>query len=69
MGPDLNVPMNPTEYFTESALKRLVRDPKSVRDWSAGVMPGFDAGHLSETELDHVIAYLKHMASKKISSK
>jgi mono/diheme cytochrome c family protein len=69
MGPDLNVPMNPTEYFTESALKRLVRDPKSVRDWSGSVMPGFDAGRLSETELDHVIAYLKHMAGKKITSK
>lgn len=69
MGPDLNVPMNPTEYFTESAFKQLVRDPKSVRDWSAGVMPGFDAGRLSETELDHVIAYLKHMASKKRGSK
>ena len=32
MGPDLNVPMNPAEYFTESALRKLVRDPKSVRD-------------------------------------
>ena len=65
MGPDLNVPMNPTEYFTESALKKLVRDPKSVRDWSAGVMPGFDSARLSEAELDQIIAYLKHMAGKK----
>ncbi len=69
MGPDLNVPMNPTEYFTESGLKRFVRDPKSVRDWSGSVMPGFDAGRLSETELDHVIAYLKHMAGKKPTNK
>ena len=65
MGPDLNVPMNPTEYFTESALRKLVRDPKSVRDWRAGMMPGFDITRLSEVELDRIIAYLKHMAGKK----
>jgi mono/diheme cytochrome c family protein len=69
MGPDLNVPMNPTEYFTEGALRRLVRDPKSVRTWSAGVMPGFDAGRLSEAELDQIVAYLKHMAGKKTTGK
>lgn len=68
MGPDLNVPMNPTEYFTASALKKLVRDPKSVREWNAGVMPGFDASRLIDTELDTIIAYLKHMASKKVSN-
>ena len=61
--------MNPTEYFTESALKRLVRDPKSVRDWSGSVMPGFDAGRLSETEPDQVIEYLKHMVGKKPTEK
>ena len=68
MGPDMNLPMNPTEYFTESALRKLVRDPKSVRAWNAGVMPGFDAGRLIDTELDNIIAYLKHMASKKASN-
>jgi mono/diheme cytochrome c family protein len=68
MGPDLNLPMNPTEYFTESALKKLVRDPKSVRDWSASAMPGFDAGRLSEAALDSIIAYLKHMTGKKVTS-
>lgn len=65
MGPDLNVPMNPIEYFTENALKKLVRDPKSVRAWNAGVMPGFDSSRLGEAELDSIIAYLTHMVGKK----
>jgi mono/diheme cytochrome c family protein len=65
MGPDMNLPMNPTEYFTESALKKLVRDPKSVRVWNGGVMPGFDASRLGEAELDSIIAYLKHMVGRK----
>lgn len=67
MGPDLNVPMNATEYFAESALRKLVRDPKSVREWNAGVMPGFDPGRLGEEELDAIIAYLKHMAGRKVA--
>ena len=46
-------------------LKKLVRDPKSVRDWSAGVMPAFDTARLNDAELDQIIAYLKHMAGKK----
>ena len=68
MGPDLNVPMNPTEYFTERGLKQLVRNPKSVRDWNGGVMPGFDIERLSDGDLDQVIAYLKHMTGKKRAS-
>jgi mono/diheme cytochrome c family protein len=65
MGPDLNVPMNPTEYFADSVLRKLVRNPKSIRDWPAGVMPRFDMTRLSAAELDRIIAYLKHMAGKK----
>ena len=65
MGPDLNVPMNPVEYLTEPALRKLVRDPKSVRDWPGSVMPGFDAKRVSDEELESLIAYLQHMAARK----
>jgi len=64
-GPDLNVPTSPTEYFTDSALRRLIRDPKSVRQWAGGVMPSFDAGRLDDRDLERLVQYLKHMASRR----
>src|SRR3954447_13694692 len=65
IGPDLNWPMNPTEYFQPSALRRYIRDPASVRTWPDEKMPGFGPDRLSEAELDAVIAYLKHMAEQR----
>jgi mono/diheme cytochrome c family protein len=65
LGPDLNVPMNPTEYFTERGLRALVRNPREVRDWGTIRMPGFDAGRLPEVELDRILAYLRHMSGRK----
>lgn len=65
MGPDLNRPMNPTEYLTPAGLKRLVRDPRSVRTWPGQQMPGFDPAMLSDADLDRVVAYLGHMAGRK----
>ena len=62
MGPDLNLPMNPTEYFQLPALRRYIRDPASVRTWPEQKMPGFGPDRLSETELEAIIAYLEHMA-------
>jgi mono/diheme cytochrome c family protein len=65
MGPDLNQPMNPTEYFQQPALRRYLRDPASVRTWPEQKMPGFGPERLSESELDAVIAYLAHMADRR----
>ncbi|MFP5511478.1 MAG: c-type cytochrome [Alphaproteobacteria bacterium] len=65
MGPDLNRPMNPTEYLTPAGLKTLVRDPRSVRTWPGQQMPGFDPAMLSDADLDRVVAYLGHMAGRK----
>ena len=62
MGPDLNLPMNPTEYFQLPALRRYIRDPASVRTWPEQKMPGFGPERLSETELEAIITYLEHMA-------
>jgi len=39
VGPDLNLPQNPTEYFTPQGLHDLIRNPKAVRTWPAQAMP------------------------------
>jgi len=65
VGPDLNAPRNPTEYFTPQGLHDLIRDPRAVRIWPAQAMPGFPPDYLSDHEIDLVIAYLKHMAGRK----
>ncbi|MHA6827291.1 c-type cytochrome [Ralstonia pseudosolanacearum] len=66
VGPDLNMPMNPTEYFQPGVLHRYLRNPASVRDWPARTMPAFPPDHLSDREIDLIIAYLKHMAPRKV---
>jgi len=65
VGPDLNVPQNPTEYLTPQGLHDLIRNPKAVRAWPAMTMPAFPPDHLSEREIGLLIAYLKHMAARK----
>jgi mono/diheme cytochrome c family protein len=64
-GPDLNLPMNPTEYLSEPGLRALIRDPRSVRVWPEQRMPGFAQADLSDEELGMVVAYLRHMAGRK----
>jgi len=64
-GPDLNAPMNPTEYMTRAGLRALIRDPKSVRNWPNQMMPGFDNEQMSDRDIDAVIGYLAHMAGRK----
>jgi hypothetical protein len=64
MGPDLNVPHNPTEYFQPWALRAYIRDPGSIRVWSEMKMPGFGETALSNSDLDAIIAYLTYMAAR-----
>jgi mono/diheme cytochrome c family protein len=64
-GPDLNAPMNPTEYMTRAGLRALIRDPKSVRNWPNQMMQGFDQEQMSDRDIDAVISYLAHMAGRK----
>lgn len=61
MGPDLNAPMNPTEYFQPAALKKYIRSPASVRTWKAQIMQGFGKGQISDAEMEDLVAYLKLM--------
>jgi mono/diheme cytochrome c family protein len=65
-GPDLNVPMNPVEYFQPAALRRYIRDPASVRDWPGRTMPAFPQDQLSDREIDLIVAYLAYMAQRKV---
>jgi mono/diheme cytochrome c family protein len=65
VGPDLNLPMNPTEYFQPQALRRYLRDPASVRSWPEQKMPAIGRDQMSDAELDKVIAYLQHMAGRR----
>jgi mono/diheme cytochrome c family protein len=67
VGPDLNRPMNPTEYMTPEGLHALIRDPKSVRTWPEQKMNGWPPSLLSDQEIDLIIAYLKHMAGRKVA--
>ncbi|MFJ4387160.1 c-type cytochrome [Pseudomonas sp. NPDC089408] len=66
VGPDLNVPHNPTEYFQPGYLRMLIRDPQRLRQWPQAKMPGFAQSVLSERELDALLAYLGHMAGRKL---
>ena len=65
MGPDLNIPYNPTEYFGGDFLKRYIRDPQSLRHWPQAKMPGLAASVLPDIELDLLVGYLKHMSGRK----
>ena len=64
-GPDLGRPMNVTEYFQIPALKKLIRDPASVRRWPDQKMPGFDRAALSDNDLDAIVDWLAYKAKQK----
>jgi mono/diheme cytochrome c family protein len=66
LGPDLNVPMNVTQYWKPEALAALVRDPQKVRHWPEGTMPSFPIEQLSEEDLKLLLEYLTHMAGRKV---
>ncbi|MBN3816590.1 cytochrome c [Paraburkholderia sp. Se-20369] len=65
-GPDLNLPMNPVEYFQPAALHRYIRNPAAVRNWPGRIMPAFSQDQLSDREIDLIVAYLGHMAGRKV---
>jgi mono/diheme cytochrome c family protein len=65
LGPDLNIPHNPTQYLGTELLRAYIRDPQSLRRWPQAKMQGFDTRALSDADLDAVIAYLKYMVGHK----
>jgi mono/diheme cytochrome c family protein len=65
IGPDLNLPMNPTEYFEAKALASFIRNPASVRTWPGMVMHGFSAAAIPDAELSDLTTYLRYMSTRK----
>lgn len=65
LGPDLNIPHNPTEYLRPELLRAYVRDPQTLHRWPQAKMHGLDAQTLPDTDLDAVLAYLRYMAKHK----
>jgi mono/diheme cytochrome c family protein len=61
IGPDLNQPMNPTDYFQAEALKKFIRNPRSVRQWKSMQMPTFNQETLSESDINALIQYLSEI--------
>lgn len=62
LGPELNAPKNVTEYWTDDHLKAFIPSASGYRYKSK--MPDFP--QLSSQDIDHLIAYLKHMKGYKI---
>lgn len=61
VGPELNVPMNITEYRDEAFLRAWISDPSRYR---VSVMP--PSPQLSDDDLTAVLAYLRAMKSVKV---
>jgi mono/diheme cytochrome c family protein len=62
VGPDLNLPLSPTEYLKESILPQYIRNPKSIRTWEGSKMPGFGPETFSDDDIMNIVVYLKEMA-------
>jgi len=65
MGPDLNIPMNPTEYLKPGIIEKLVRNNQSIHLWPKAQMSKFGPEALSDADIKNIVAYLKHMAGRK----
>ena len=65
MGPDLGRPMNPAAWFQPAALKKFIRNPKSVRDWPDAKMPALSPEALSDADIDAIVAWLEYKLPKR----
>jgi mono/diheme cytochrome c family protein len=64
-GPDLGRPMNVTEYFQIPALKKLIRNSASVRQWPEHKVHAFDQSALSDGDLDAMVDWLAYKARQR----
>lgn len=65
IGPDLNLPFNPTEYFADAYLRKYIRNPASVRTWPNMTMPGFSQTVMDDAQLEDLLAYLRNMTKRR----
>ena len=62
VGPDLNLPMGPTDYFKEDAFKKFVRAPSNLRSWNTMRMPAFNKTEISDDDIDNLVQYFRAMS-------
>ena len=63
MGPEMNIPKNITEYWTDENIMAFAKNPQSFRYRSAmAPITG-----VSEEDFKKILAYLKYIAKHKIS--
>jgi len=67
VGPELNYPVNVTEYWKEEWLARFIADPKSIRP-NSKMIPFYRDVDNRQAIITSIMAYLKVMANKKIAS-
>jgi cytochrome c2 len=60
VGPELNVPKNVLEYWSEENLRVYIKNPQAFRYGNMPPNPQLDAH-----DIDGLLAYLRHMQSKK----
>ncbi|MCP5433128.1 MAG: nuclear transport factor 2 family protein [Alphaproteobacteria bacterium] len=65
VGPDLNVPMSPLDYFAEGVARQFIRDSQSVRANPNTPMGPFGTDILPDAALDGILAYMRHMAGRR----
>ena len=65
MGPDLGRPLNPVEWFQPAALRKFIRNPKSVRDWPGAKMAPMSEESLSDADIDAIVAWFTYKARRK----
>jgi len=66
IGPDLNCPKNPLEYYPDIAvLKKFIRDPQSVLALPKRRMAGVDSKSLSDEDLNNLIQFFAYMKTEK----
>ena len=53
------------EVIQADYLRRYIRDPQSLRQWPQAKMPGFTETVINDSELDALLAYLRHMVTRK----
>ena len=66
VGPDLNLPYNPLEYFKEGFFEKYVRNIQDVHSFPQAKMNAFPKESITDEELKDLRAYLEHMSKRKL---